>query len=53
MPLGGGGDIYYFMSMSVLPASMYVYHGTVQKRKLDLLGLEFQMVVSCRVGAGD
>ena len=43
--------------MSILPACMsvhYVYASafTVQKRALDPLKLELQVIVSCLVGAG-
>lgn len=39
----------YFLFMSVFPACISVYH----IHAVFLEGLELQMVVSCRLGAGD
>ena len=47
---------YYFIYMSVLPICLSVCHAHArgsQKRSLDPLELQLEMVVSCHVGAGN
>ena len=49
---GGGGLFIYFICVSIFPAFIYVPDSCkAQKRALDPLALELQMVMSCHVGA--